>query len=86
MSPISYINISQTIENFVATEETTYTIDRLDSESYILSLPDSLTHNITMSPGQNYLFNLPCRVDDFTTNFTACDISDTTVPSWVAIN
>ena len=82
MSPITYINISQTIENFVATEETVYTIGILDDESYILSLPDNLTHYITVSPGQNYSFDLPCRVDSFSTNFTACDISDTTVPSW----
>ena len=80
-------NISKTITNFT-TSVLTYTIVRLDNESYVLSLPDNLTHNVTMSPGQSYSLDspLPCRVDSFTTNYTACNISDITLPTWAAIN
>ena len=87
MTLTDHTNISKTITNFT-TLVSTYTIEMVTTESYVLSLPDNLTHNVTMSPGQSYSLDspLPCIVDSFGTEFNACNISDITLPSWAAIN
>ena len=87
VSPISYPNISQAITDS-SNSGVPYPIEIVDDQSYVLSLPDNLTHNVTMSPGQSYSLDspLPCIVDSFGTEFNACNISDITLPSWAAIN
>ena len=82
MSLANHTDVSQTITDFTATADGSYTISVLGDQSYILSLPDNLTHNITVSPGDNYSFNLPCSVNIFSTQFESCDISSTTIPTF----
>ena len=85
MTIVNHDDTTQTITDYSASSQDTYTIGRLDTESYILSLPSNLTHNITVSRGDIHTFSLPCRVDSFGTDFSAC-VVDTTIPSWASVD
>ena len=78
-------NTTQTITNYDTENQAAYAIDILDAESYILSLPNNLTNNITVDRGGTYSFDLPCKVDSFVPVLSAC-VVDTTIPAWATVD
>ena len=66
-----------------------YTFSIFESESYILSLADSMTQNITLNIGQNHTENivLPCSIDTFDTlTYANHDNGVDPIPSWVVFD
>ena len=55
----NYSISSNSISSSYNLNEYSYSVQRISNQSNILSLPDILNHNITVSPGQNISFDLP---------------------------
>ena len=55
----NYSISSNSISSSYNLNEYSYSVQRISNQSNILSLPDILNHNITVSPDQNISFDVP---------------------------
>ena len=58
----------------------------LESQSYIISMPDNFTHNFTLNVGENYTENisLPCSIDTYNSlTYRTYDNGVDIIPPWI---
>ena len=95
----SYNLADQVLSSYTITDEsksvytvagsTSSSLEVYEDDSYVLSMTDSLTQNLTVTPSQNSTvsFNLPCSLVSYgTLQYEVIDNDDSQLPTWVSID